>query len=957
MTLRAFQSLRGPAVWLLAISQLTFTVGCRQSYVSSSGGGSASSTAPGSTAGPNIGEILYGVIHTQLQNGGNQAEVAAFEQDHVEFVTAMNEVLPTSVSQNLWPLIQKILPLVDDGTIPAGVSDVEGMMKDLLASQSTIAAMADMASFQGKSTLDTKGVMRLVSRLLAYPQLDDLAHATNDLIKNQPDLLKNIESLLSREMQGMTPATFQGNGLGLQSLGSTLLAPADVAGLGSNTLGAPAWAVTSDKNGNPAVTVDPSTGKVVPPFVDDGSGVAAVDQNGKPVDATGNAITLTPFGTDGPRDSYGRALGANGLTVFQYVDAKQTLLGVALYFVGQLLQENVPTDMVTAMNAMIPRVQHADPNDPWSGFGPQNPLIDMADSSFELVRRAPVHELLEGLAQLVKQDPAKFTSMVTSLVLGVQLAQQSGFSTAGQSNMINDLLPLLTDACKPQGQSVSAVRALLESFNSAQAQLHNLPAGFAIMMEYSDYKNKVPTDANHISAMEKLLDIMQASAGCTLPIIGGNLADMYLDAMAGNGKPILGITIDVHTMNSLINIPILKQLLCSNIPDSDVNALQDFADSGTLDAFIPIAKAFSDRGETHLLTEIMLQLQSTYATAMRPNEPAIVKLLQSGAVEKLFDGINQMTQVQVVSNGEMLIDVLADTVGALVDDSNPITDREGRVQKTLFNLLLQPMSDLSAAAQNAGVQQTLSGALSHVMNTLLATYTDANGNTQLVYNVFVNTLGGTLDFISQQIPADATQKSSWCDQQEQSVSDLMQSRGLAALVDVFLQIQSSTNASVFMSAIVNLFTPNTDPNQDVFGSIVQLLAGLVQVQPTTPISTQQAQDLAAVVNFVGQEIDPAAGKLTNMMTMIEKIVATDDGLLFLGIARNMVNVGSSGNQDPPIMTLMNVLSDVRNAAGSTGGGMSAQDLTNLLNKAIAFMDDQQNGLPHLFAMVKARNGN
>lgn len=954
MAKRSFKSLRGLAIWLVTLSQLTFAAGCRSDFTSGSGGnGGSGSTAPGSTSGPNLGEILYGVLHTQLASSGTAAEVTALETDHDTFVTAVNQVLPTNVSSNLWPLVQKMLPLIDDGTIPAGVGDVDAIMKDLIASQPTVAAMADLASIQGKSVLNSKDALRLVGRLLSYPQLDNLAKASEDLIASKPDVMRNLQALLAHKLEGMTASTFQGNGIGLGTISATLLAPADTTGIGN--MGAAAWAVHTDKNGNPAVALDPATGKVLAPFVDDGSGCAAVDAAGVPVDANGAAITLSPFGTDGSRDSDGRSL-TNGQPTFQYFDAKHTMLGVALYMVGQLLQQNVPSDLVTVINATVPRVQQgAGTNDPWTGLGPQDPFIDLMDAQMEMVRRAPVYELLSGLSLLVKQNPAGFEKMVTSLAQGMALAKQSGFSTAGQSGMVNDLIPLLTDACKAQGANTSAVRAVLESFNTAQAQLQNLPQGFAIMMAYSDYGQKIPTDATHISAMQKLMEIMQASAGCSIPIIGGNMGDMYLDTLAGNGPSILGISFSINTLNSLVSNSFIRNLLCSQIKDSDVNALQDFASSGALDAFIPIAKAFSDRKETHLLNEIMLALAAHYPQTMTPNEPAIVKLLNSGAVNQLLAAVNQMSTITVPSNNENLIDVLADTVGALVDDTNPYTDRQGRVQKTLANLLLAPMSDLETAAQSAGVDTNLSNALGNLVNTLAATYTDANGNTRLVYNVFVSTLGDTLNWVAQQIPATAAQKSAWCDSQEQTMSDMLQSRDVSALVDVFVSINSSTNAAVFTSAISNLFTPSNDPTQDVFGSILQVLAGLMQTQPTAPLSSQQAADLAAIANFFGGEIDPAAAKLSNLMTMMQKMAAADDKLLVLAIVRNMISTGANGSATPPITTIMGVISDIRNAdGGASGSGMTAQSMTNILQKAVNFMDDQQNGLPHLFAQIKSR---
>ena len=150
----------------------------------------------------------------------------------------------------------------------------------------------------------------------------------------------------------------------------------------------------------------------------------------------------------------------------------------------------------------------------------------------------------------------------------------------------------------------------------------------------------------------------------------GNLADLYINMIAGNAPSILGISLSISTMNSLLGVGILRQFLCSSLNASDVGVLQDFVDTGSLAAFTPIAKAFSDQGETQLLVNITLALQANYATAMAPNEPAIIKLLNSGAVDQLFDAINQITTITVPSNGEKLIDVLADLITAMVNKTD-----------------------------------------------------------------------------------------------------------------------------------------------------------------------------------------------------------------------------------------------------------------------------------------------
>lgn len=948
---------RGMAIWLLAMSQVTMLAGCRQDGGRSGPGSSSrssASVAPGATAGPNLGEILYGVLSSQFKNAKQDAEYNALAKNKTAFVDAVNRTLPTDVSKGLWPMVEKILPLVDDDTVGNGLKDVEGMMRDMVADQTVVQAMADlMGSHQPvPMPFEPRDMVRLVGRLLSHPQFEDLAKATNDLIKTNPDQLKTILALASRHLKAVTPQTFQGSSLNLQGLAGALLTEVDTTGLGD--LGSPAWAVRLDAQGNPKVMVDPATRKVLPPFVDNGKGEPVVNANGERIDASGAAITLKPFGRDGKRDSDGRAIAAGGLTIFEYFDAKKTLLGTTLVLVGQLFKKHVPTDLTIVLDKSVPRVLHVEQNgEQWMGFGPDNALADLLTSNLELVRRTPLPQLLEGLALVVKKDPAKFEQLVTDLVSAINLAISSGFSGAGSQKMLDDLLPLLSEASKPRGNNVSAVRALLRSFNGAQAQLQNLPQGFARMMKFNDYGKKIPTGPGLPSAMERLLGIMERSNNCNAPFLG-NIAELYLDTMAGNNKAILGIKLDIKTMNSLVKISFLRNLLCSQLNADDCNVLQDFADTGTLDAFIPIAKAFSDQGETKLLVQIMLGLGKHYATAMRANEPATCKLLESGAVEKLFKAIDQMTQVTVPSNGQKLIDVLADTAGALLDDSKPLVDRRGRTYKTLVHLMKAPLDDLAAQAKAAGVTAECDRALSNVVSTALATYKDATGKDRLVYGGLVRTLGDTLEFASQQIPADPVQRSSWVDSQQKTIKDLLQSRDVAALVELMITVKSSQHYQIFSDAVAGLFTPEKNAQYDALGSILQLVASLVQKPASGPVSPSSAQAIATVLNFVGAEIDPKAGKMDRLITMVQKFVAADDGLLILKIARNAVDMGVSGNDEPAVLVLVKIFGEIR-AAGGSSGALTAQSITDGMNKAINFMNDQKAGLPHFIDMIKHRS--
>ena len=108
-------------------------------------------------------------------------------------------------------------------------------------------------------SIDPKDAIRLVGRLLAHPEFDQLFKATNGLIKTRPDVLRNVQSLLARKLQAMDANTFTGSPINLQGLASALLSPVDTGGLGN--LGDPAWAVRLDKDGTYASRVSVKLGR------------------------------------------------------------------------------------------------------------------------------------------------------------------------------------------------------------------------------------------------------------------------------------------------------------------------------------------------------------------------------------------------------------------------------------------------------------------------------------------------------------------------------------------------------------------------------------------------------------------------------------------------------------------------------------------------------------------------
>lgn len=971
--------------WALAFTQLFWAAGCRQA-TGGGGGGAAASTAAGATAGVNFGQILYDLLHHTYTTKGETAKAAALEARKAEFIAAVNRILPSDVSSNLFPTLRSLLPIVDSGAVDRAAADVDAIIAELLTDPATLDALVTLMGSVGSSggaRHADHGRNQLISRLLAYPELESASRALFEIVRDndgvdeqgrpngERNLLAQLQGMISRALLGYQPAPGSGNSLAqaVEQLSDALLSDQPLEAFPD--LGAPAWAVRLDVHGNPKVAVDPATGRLPAPFVDqDGDGAADVDAQGRPVDATGAPIDIAPFGKGGARDSYGRALAPGGAPYYVYFDAKRTLVSELLLLAGELMKKDALGDLVAVMDGVVDRVRHdngtADPSDDYETLSPDNPLLDLTHANFEMVRRTSLCDLLRGLGEVVKRDPAKFSAMVDDLVVAIKKASNAASNVPAQPGasqaLLDDLLPMVEDALRPRGRSVSAVRALLQAFNTEQRRLQNLPAAFARMMKYHDYRTRQLADATHKSIMQRVVEMMERANTCN--VLGGNpsnMADFYLAAMAGDAE-VLGFRINIGVINWLVDIGPIRSLLCSAITEDDVRALKDFNDTGALEAMKPICKVFQDRGEITLLKNIMLGLGRHYERAMRPTEPVAVAVLESGGVEKLFNCIDAMTQVRVPGSNEVVADVLADTLAQVVDSSQPIYDRHNRPHRNLVKLLMKPMDDLSARCAQRGLKPKMDAMMKAVGEVLLQTYVDDRGTPQTSDDVerwkwgaLNDCLGQLIESLAGMMPQLPADRNAWAYDQQQHMERLIAGRDAATLLDVLKTIEASPQKATINSALANLFTPNPNVAQDAFGGILVLLADALARKPAHAAGAQaiDPQALTTVLHFFGRQLDPVTGNFNGVIELVRKIISADDGLLLLRLARNAFDMGPNGTDEPAAATLGSIFEDVGNAGGPAAP-MTRSDLEQTLRSVSEFINDQVDGLPRYLARIKGR---
>lgn len=953
-------------IYTVVVSQIALGFcGCRaQSGGTSSSGGRSGASSVGN--GASVGEILFRIVRANLQQAKDHPneKVAALDARKQEFVQAVDTTIPQAVLGQASGLLDDVLALVDDGTLPDLSRNLASILDLLVQDQPTLAALANMSSSRAAIEKDT--VLKLASRLLSYQDLDNLLQAivavvkANDGSNGSKDILSDLLGVFSRRLEGLA-SPVPGAPAPAQDLVNALLESVELRG--GQQVGGAAWAVRADRNGNPSVAIDPSTITFGPfgiptgftiyaPFVDDGTGTAKVNAAGDPVDAQGSVIALPAFGTAGHRNADNLALAYDGNPIYAYFDAKKTALGQGLTIVGEMFQRDVPANMLAAFDGMAGRVQRQDANGQFTGYSDDNPVIDAGWGALEVFRYKDAPKLLEGLSALIQSDRVKAEDLMVHLAQVIDIIRASSFQTpAGGGSMLDKIVPPLNDAfnANGSGQASSTARQLLNAFNSQQARLKNLP-GLARMMKYTDVdaNNHLIAVPNHVSLMERLLDMIAEANQCNMPITGDNMANVYLDSMAGNYS-ILGISISVYTMNSL---SFLFPYLCSQIQRDNLVALNAFAVSGALDAMIPIAKVFSDAHQTDQLKAVMLALQSTYATNMAPNEPVIVQILESGLVEVLFDALNTMTTTHVPSTGELMSDVTADFLAAMVDTSRGIRNRQGVGVMSLLHLVMQPLSAMSDRIDQRGMRPQFDLAKNAALDILLERAVNASGVTQLKNQGLISITAALLKRMANGMSMMPGQRNTDITSYQQSLVDNMTGRDVPVLVDATLAMEQSSVKQAIHDAIVHLFTPDLNAATDGYGAVLEVLAAMLQAKT-------DSSSMVDLLHFAGKALEPGRALAKPVIEGLMKLLVgrkTGQATL-LAIVRNALDKGPQGNARSPVETLLSIMDDVKKA-GLTGaaasGPTTAQDIHDAVQKLIDFIRDPNTGLEHIWADLEAR---
>jgi hypothetical protein len=619
-----------------------------------------------------FGEMVFRIIRANLAAAPTCAlpYVSELEPHHADFVASFDGTLSDGVADDLPDLVGgTIEPVVNNGTLPDLVHHVGEALHALVDDQvdpqrETLGSIVHLA--HSPTLVESSMVTDLAAGALASPNLPSVLHATRLLLEEDDGVDRVGDDLLSLVTRGAPDAPSTCTGLALDDVQGTLLRSDGFFDDPHYALGAPAWMVRPDVNGNPKVLVDAATGTLPPPFVDaDGDGVADIGPTGEPVDAAGHVIDLPFLRGPGPRDAEGRALDPHGGLLYDYYDVKRTALSFTMQLGADLLEAGVHHQFPAIADAVLGDPVPCDDGTPTcrAYSSTDNPLADAAHLALELLRYPQTSKLLGVLHDLFVTDPAKAEDLLVAAgdVAGALQGSTLSLTDPATYDALGGFLPVLHQIFTTSNTTGTSTPHLLVDLIASMtpAEQAQIEQSLGWMLQYESLSGRPdPTpdgpavnytrdrfyrDGNghwvdNRSGLEQAIELLSYAdcgfIGCSQGSLStscvaataldgafgdppdGTVSEWLLGAMSSKSPSTVSSLIDVVDWFNNFSIPLvcngagcaLEALGCSSshadAAAAHIPALVSLANSGGLDWLLPIARVFDAQHQMPALVDI-----------------------------------------------------------------------------------------------------------------------------------------------------------------------------------------------------------------------------------------------------------------------------------------------------------------------------------------------------------------
>lgn len=959
-----------------------------------------------------LGELVYQILHQNLGRadacGVEYASTLALDRERfvVTFDTAIGEEEIGSLPELLG---ESILPVVDDGSLPGltdAVAEALALLVDAELDPDRTALRSALEIAQTRSVLETSHALELMRRVLADPELPDHVHALARLgtrTSGDDDVVGLLLGLAARSLEDVGEPSACGE-LTLPSLSDTLLRTEGFVPLSGR--GAPAWVARADDNGNPRVRTSSLTGRLYAPFVDaDRDGIADVDALGRPIDADGAIVERDAFGAGAGYDGEGRALAEDGALLFEYVDVKQTMLARVLQLGDDALQARVHLDLVDVAEAALGRPEVCPDEPDCRTYGTEDhPVADTAYLALELLKDDHARALVDTVATLVEEDPELAEELLVAMGKLIEALERTDLSLTDRQLLTTgiDLLPLLDRTFEADAAGESTPRVLLGVVSELGDTARAFPEQLGWMVDYRELEKtrqcsadapnlvaSVPVDyaqpryftvagrrVDNRSALEQVIELLDVADCGDVPFTDDRtVAYVALDLLADRSPTTVCGVIDA-AVGALDVLPGASDFVVTNTLNAigcdgsrvfaALRSLETLAESGALDFLLPVARVFKERGQLDLLIEILRFV----ATDLRIDEggdpgrrsvvrrllPALSEVLASGAADVLFDLLDLMVSIRAEGrDGDTLADVMMDSLAFVVDGSRTVRTRGGMVTDTSHarELLLSLRTLVDRLRTSPTGRPAFDRMVDHLTGYLVRR-TSVGGREVLANRDLV-----PLAQILTQVARDATDRpraeyQCWLGELQSGVDDFLTGRDLADVVRLAKALDGNADGEHVQAWLRTFLQPRPDaPDEELYGPTLQVVGGVLGSDLT-------GERAAPMLRWLGQVADQRRGDGAEIVSLIDRILASDERGAMLGIARNFLSPAPLDPSETGVEVYADIFDSVtdvtseRMCVASPDVRFTVEDAHTTVSGIVEFMQDDAQGLGAVYGLIGRR---
>lgn len=956
----------------------------------SSGAARAPAPAPPSAPAPTA-------VGACLERGMNarRAEVIAAVQ---AVVGDAKPQVPAAIAQ--------LYPYIDDGTLPRMVGDLRTISRIALSTPERVRALALIADALRPLGAEAPS---LLAALLDRPDLPELLTALSRLLKADDGrlvrsalgLIASFAGELARTVvldSGASPAAEAAR----RALVDELLR--ELPGV---ALGAPVVIDRLDASGKPlagsTVRTDPfPTYAKSEPYGPAPVPTSVVDHPGGGM--FGGIFDGLDWDSPAVRElldkgavAAGRLLNGGGQTYAEEVldrdvqtrdapdrarnlspriELHRTVLAALLAMGGDAIREGLHADLATILEVALGEREG-------EGFRADNPIAALHHGLLELLTYPAAPKLLDALAMTLETDPELGEALVAKLLRVAKLLAATDLAlpdvpAAEADALLRANLALADQLFRTPANGTSSARAVMRALAQLGAQAQGLPKAFAAMVKYRRIvrgddgdldmidqaaselvdRTRPPTyvdsatgaTVDNRSCLERLAALDRAADRCKIPVINKRLGLVHHEIMA-ELTPATAVMVGDLMAKALSIDSRLAHLVCEDL-DKHVRALVELSTSGALDGLIPVLKVFKRTGQLELFLEMLL-LANDHYDQIRPLEPMIVAILESGAVESGLELVALMNQIELPGTDEVVADVLADACAFQLDHTAPVRDIAGRSRPARAYLVVEPLQQLFRALS---ADERARAAVTHLIDTsvdLVAKVSRSDGGTPgdtsddfdaLANPLVVPLAARVLSLTAATLPQDPAARERQIEEAQAALPAVYTHRAMGELVGGLVAYRDNPHRAELDRLVAGFLTPGTVAAPGAYAQILRLLGALLQHQ-----AALDARAMKALLELASELLDPRLGLIKHAVDGLTALLSAGDPGMILGMLRRMITAGHPrlGGHSP-----LSLMLEIASSCSGGSGRISEADVLGwgvLVERFVDVMDT-------MFSLVLSREG-